>query len=499
VPTPRFALPGSRLLLAALAAAWPGVALADEGGGLGLDPSQARSDSILRPPHEASSSEGYRFAFHGYLRVPMRIGIGSGRGFGDDVSRGVKLHSPPQIPDGTYTDWRYTNVAGGPWTELWLSYGNDTVTAHVGLAAYNISDAGYRDLVSQLGINHSFLSFHFPQLLGERGGLAWNVGAFSNRYGTAGRYDAGKYDTYLFGATHVAGETVSAYYRLSPTLTLAVDHGIGAKLAVTPRVPGLIAPFLPWPGDVQQGSTLLHHAHVGLRIGSDLTVATHYLTEWTQDERLPGEEDGRISNVGADVKWVGSKWGDAYLGYARLVSDNPLRVAGAFEVLHSFEGWSLRDNYFGPNALGSGTIDTVLWQYSFSLARYLYAPQPFWGQGPDLILSTFGMFNHVASDDPGFWGVTDKLKLGGEVTYVPRAWLGLDVRYDLVQPDMDDRTYAFHVISPSVILRSRFASNEEVVIGYSRYVYGENASPAYPHETLAPDKHLVRIQAVMWW
>lgn len=457
---------------------------------LGIDPSRPRGDSMLGASDAGEETEGYKFSFHGFLRIPMRIGIGAG---------GHGKHSPPRVPDVNYTDWQYTNVSGGPWTELWLSYGNGTVTANVVLAAYDISDASYRDLLSQLGINQSFLHFDFPKLFGDKGGLTWNVGAFSNRYGTAARYDAGKYDTYLFGATHVAGETVSGYYALTDDLTLAADHGIGAKLQTTPLVPGLEAPFLPYPGDVEQGSTLLHHAHVGLGIGSHLTVALHYLTAWTDDAEEVDEIDGRISNFGADAKLVETKYGDAYLGFSHILSQDPLRVAGAFETLHSFEGWNLRDNYFGEEATGSGTIDTVLAQYSFSLSRYLWAPEEFYGQGPDLMLSVFGMFNHVASNDPMFTAPTDKLKLGGEVKYTPKSWLGFDLRYDMVQPNLDDRSDGFHVISPSVVLHSKFASNEEVVIGYSGYLNGRNVKAAYPDELRAPDRHLLRISALMWW
>jgi len=506
--------PGARRVLLAplLLAVLAGSAHADDGdedddggasdvasGGLGIDPSRPRGDSLLRPSDDSEESEGYRFSFHGFLRIPVRVGIGSGAGFVDGVDKGRKLHSPPQIPDGAYTDWRYTNVAGGPWTELWLKYGNGKVTANVVVAAYDVSDASYRDLLSQLGINQAFLTFNLPRLFGDRGGLTWNVGAFSNRYGTAARYDAGKYDTYLFGATHVAGETVSGFYRLTDDLTLAVDHGVGAKLQVTPLVSGVEAPYLPYPGPEQQGSTFLHHAHVGLGIGRGLTVAGHFLTSWTDDARLAGEEDGRITNVGVDLKLIESKYGDAYLGWSHIISDNPLRLAGAFEVLHSFEGWSLRDNYFGEAATGTGTIDTILGQYSFSLARYLWAPREFYGQGPDLVLSVFGMYNRVASDDPAFTGATGKLKLGGEVTYTPKSWLGIDLRYDLVQPDLDDKDESFHVVSPSIILSSKFASNEQIVIGYSYYKLGPDVAPGYPHETLVPDDHLLRLSAIMWW
>ncbi|HEY5923476.1 MAG TPA: hypothetical protein VIV11_17470 [Kofleriaceae bacterium] len=453
-----------------------------------------------RPRNSAGeSTNGYSLSFHGYLRLPLRVGIGSGGSFGPGVDNGRKLHSPPQIPDGAYTDWRYTNVSGGPWTEVWLQYGNGTVAANIVLAAYDITDASYRDLLSQLGINQAFVSFDLPRLFGESGGVAWNVGAFSNRYGMAGQYDAGKYDTYLFGATHVAGETVSAFYRLTPELTLLVDHGIGAKLQVAPQVPGLEAPYLPYPGELQQGSTFLHHGHVGLGIGKNLTVAAHVLTSWTDDSRLSDEQDGRITNVGVDVKLVESKLGDGYLGVSRIISDNPLRVAGAFEALHSFEGWNLRDNYFGETATGTGTIDTVYAQHVFSLERFRRGVEDFWGQGPDVVLAGFAMYNRVRSDDAAFTGARGKLKLGGEATWTPRKWFGVDFRYDLVRPDTSDSRQTFHVLSPSIILRTSFASNEQVTIGYSRYVNGDRVAPGYPHESLAPDKHLLRLSASMWW
>ena len=250
---------------------------------------------------------------------------------------------------------------------------------------------------------------------------------------------------------------------------------------------------------MQQGSTLLHHGHVGLRIGKSLTVAAHALTSWTDDSRLSDEQDGRITNVGVDAKLVASRWGDGYIGLSRIISRDPLRVAGAFEVLHSFEGWNLRDNYFGETATGTGTIDTIYAQHVFSLERFKRGVEDFWGQGPDIVLSAFGMYNRVRSDDTAFTGARGKLKLGGEATWTPRKWFGVDFRYDLVRPDTSDRRQTFHVLSQSIILRTNFASNEQVMIGYSYYKNGDRVAPGYPHESLIPDKHLLRLSASMWW
>jgi hypothetical protein len=504
-------------LLAALAlTAMPGLAHAQDSGagGLGIDPTQpyqTGGDSYEEADKD-ESDEGFRFGFHGFLRVPMRVGHGgTDSTFSEDNDDGLKLHSPPQIPDAAYTDWRYTNNLTGPWTEMVLSYGNQRVSANVVIASYNITDAGYKDTLAQLGINESFLTLRAPTAFGARGGLVWNVGAFSNRYGTAGRYDAGKYDTYLFGATHAAGETLTASYKLTDSLTMVVEHGIGAKLDVTPFIDfgdfgsevlgEQLGRVLPYGGDVQQGSTLLHHAHVGVAWKS-LTAAAHYLTSWTSDARLDGEIDGRISVFGGEVKSIGTRFGDGYLGYSRVRSRNPLRVAGAIEVLHSFEGWSLRENFFGPSesATGNGDIDTILFQYTFSLATFLWHPQEFYGQDADLAFSVFGMFNRVTGADGTFPDDKMRLKAGADVTYwTPLPWLGAALRYDLVEPDLDNSDQSFHVISPKLILRTEFASHEEVYIQYSRYINGDDVAPGYPHEVLRPDDGVFAVTATMWW
>jgi hypothetical protein len=362
-----------------------------------------------------------------------------------------------------------------------------------------VTGGSYRNLIAQLGIDQAFVTLDLPELLGRgQGGLRWDVGVFSNRYGAAGQYDAGKYDTYLFGATHVAGETVSLFYDVGP-VTLLLDHGVGAKLDVAPQVAGLPdAPYLPYPGDVQQGTTLLHHAHAGVAWG-DVTLGLHYLTSWTDDAQVAGEEDGRITNVGADLKMIGSRFGDAYVGYSRIVAEDPLRLAGAFEAIHSFEGWNLRDNYFGPDATEGGMIDSVLFQYTFSLARYLWHPQEFWGQAQDLTFALFGMYNKVSSDDPAFTGAEQKLKLGGEIAWRARPWITVAGRWDTVQPDLDDNTQSFHVLSPKIVLHTEFASHEEIVIQYSRYVVGDSVTAGWPYETSEPDTDVVKIQAAMWW
>ncbi len=478
--------------------------------GLGVDPSTLRLGDLVIPTEGEPgaldfATDKYSFQFHGFMRIPLRIGFGTAEGGdlpADQVQEGTKVHLPPQIPDGSYTDWRYLNNLGGPWTELQLSYGNANVSANVSVAAWDITGGSYSNLSAQLGINQAFVTLRSPELFGDRGGILANAGVFSNRYGAAGKYSAGKYETYLFGATHVAGESVAAFVDLTDSLTIQAEHGFGGKLAVAPFVQGVPgAPYLPYPGPEQQGGTLLHHAHVGLTFDDKLTIAFHYLTSWTDDARLLTEKDGRITTIGGDIKLIDAFFGDGYIGFSHLKSQDPLRVAGALEALHTTQGWNLRDVYFGPQATGTGTINSLLFQYTFSLARALWYPEEFWGQGRDLMASVYGMFNSVRSSDENFTGAKEKLKFGGELTYTPLGWLGLSARYDLVQPNMDDNTESFHVLSPKLILRSAFVSHEQLIVQYSHYFYGDNVLPAWPHaeKLLKPDANVLKFSAIMWW
>jgi len=483
--------------------------------GLGIDPSSLQVGDLILPAgaslnNQPSASESMEFRFRGFMRIPVRFGFGSGAGH---TTPGTKVHVPPIIPDGNYSDWRYTNNLTGPWTELFFTYGNARAAANVSIAAYDVTGASYRDPQAQLGINHAFVSLNYSDLFGSRGGLIWNVGAFSNRYGAPGRYSGGKYETYLFGATHTAGETVAAFYDLNSDFTLQVEHGVGAKLNVVPFQKSLrehdqahkdlyldIA-GLPYGGEEQQGTTLVHHGHVGVTYQGSLTAAFHYMTSWNDDARAPGELDGQMTSFGGELKLTGHRFGDGYIGFGQLKAENVGRLSNGIELLHSGEGWNLRNNYFGSESSGSGKINTLLFQHTFSLSRFLWHPKPFWGQAPDLNLSIFGMYNHVTSTDSKFSGAKDKLKYGAEVTYTPLSWLGVSGRYDLVQPDMDNSNLSFTVISPKLIIRTSFVSHEQIIIQYTRYIYGEDVVPGWPHDdgSYAADENVIKISAVMWW
>ncbi|HET6147676.1 MAG TPA: hypothetical protein VFH68_09095 [Polyangia bacterium] len=520
------------------------------GGGLGLslDPNAPQQGApvvpieVVAPPEESGSSE-WKFDITGYFRAPLRMSWGPptrpepNAAPGSDA--GTQFRTPPRVPDWNYIDWRYTNSMVGPWTELNFHYGNSRVKATVQVASYNLTDAGYRRLESNLGINQSYLSINWPELWDENSRLTLTVGGYTNRYGAAGRYDGGKYETYLFGRTHVTGETATLEYDIADW-TASFEEGIGAKLEPIPWIgppadPSQNLTWNPFPGPQPQESTFVAHAHFGASYKKMLLIGAHYINTFANDnERAGGYKggmgatyrpfQGRPSSIqsphiviyGADVKLLGGVLGDGYLGYAHLDARNAEYLGDAIETIHSFGGWQLHDNYFGQpgNFSGqhaTGKVDTILFQHVFSFGQLFRYPQNFWGDGPDLIASLFAMYNKVSGATNNY--NHSRLKAGAELTYLPLSWFGIGGRYDIVDPNLDDTTQNFSVFSPRIILKSAFVTHEQILIQYSRYFYGANAavsqfpynggSPDYPHnqfaQALGADKNAFTIAAIIWF
>lgn len=173
--------------------------------------------------------------------------------------------------------------------------------------------------------------------------------------------------------------------------------------------------------------------------------------------------------MGGEVKLSGGVFGDGYLGYSHIDARNINALADALEVIHSNSGPSFKQAYFGRSYNGhtgvysgpqneTGTVDTISFQYAFSLGQYARYPEDFWGDGTDLVLTVFGLLSIVDSKPPPIavsraaavpslgptrdlnhdWDMsTKKLKFGADAIYTPISWLGLGARFDMVQPDLD--------------------------------------------------------------
>jgi hypothetical protein len=168
--------------------------------------------------------------------------------------------------------------------------------------------------------------------------------------------------------------------------------------------------------------------------------------------------------------------------------------------------------YFGPDSNnGTGALDTIGGQYDLSLGHMLRMRENTVGPGPDLVISPFFLMTSVSSDDKAvdddeqstYDGVT-KFKYGTELTYSWLSWLAGSLRYDRVLPNMDDSDQTFAAISPRLIFSSDWASQDQVVLQYTRWFSGSQSAvysgyPAEKDPTIVPDEQSIMLSASMWW
>src|SRR5450432_1351957 len=427
---------------------------------------------IHLPPVGQSTSDDFMFDYHGYFRAPLLLSTGQRLNPTPDQNK-TTFHVPAAVPDAVLGSWLYSNNVAPAWANALFSYGNQTVTGPVGVAAFNFTssqDSGQSTQNTQVSLGPVYLHFNLPGLLGRKTRVDWDVGAFGNRYGTAGKYDYGAYGMFLVGATGAIGETAGLDVDLDP-VTLRLEHGVGGNYYI----------------DNKYGSTLLHHVHAFMGYQQMFKMGLHYLTAWTTDDRAPATSttpDGRMTVLGADMRFNGGIAGELYFGVAQAKADHAVYVGPVIYTVNALGGMGMRDNFFGPHNDGTGTVTSILFQYDYSfvtLARYLaHYPRSYWTDGPDLKLSLFATMSKVSTIPlplpyENYDGV-QKTKFGAELTYSPLSFLSLGGRFDRVMPTSKHSDQNFSVVSPKVIIKTNFFSHDAVTIQYSRYMYGN----AYP-------------------
>ena len=475
-------------------------------------------------PEVAADANNWKFEYHGYIRAPMRVGMGKR----DKVIAGQSantLHSPI-IPDDQFLSWQSTGHNKTDWAELYLSLGTAFAKGTVSIQGYNFADAAFSNPTTQLGISDGYIDLT-PDLGYENFRLALRAGAFSNKYGSAGKYDAGEYDTYMFGRIHNAGEALHLEYDIDENNGLQFEHGIGFRK--------------PDPNHFNNSRfTMLHHAHLLYKHTEAMQFSAHYLNSWTQEEEriadpgigvgangagtsnqsfaapkpsatsITGVPDGSMSVIGLDARFDLGAFGYFYAAGSRVTLKNAVTVARAIEVIHSSGGGEFGlgvvDNYLGPSCVdtqeetqpglhgaayypqpttsfdaqrpcsyGNGHVDTLLAQYEFSVTNFLQQSsggQHFWGEGQDLILKLYGMYNKVKSDFIPNDGI-HKLKFGTDLSFAALPWLSAGVRFDRLQPNSKTPEQSFAILSPRVVFKSKWMTREAITLQYSRYFYNQ--------------------------
>lgn len=439
---------------------------------------------------EVANPDEWRFEYHGYFRAPLRLGIGK-RDNPAEGQSSTTLHFP-LIPDGQYLSWQFTSHNRSDWAEMFFSMGNQYAKGVLAIQGFNFTDSAWNFTTAQFGIGQGWIEVNSD--LGYENVDFWaKVGSFWTRYGRAGRWDAGEYDTYLFGRTHALGEAFHFGFELNPDYTLWVEDGIGAKR--------------PDPSIYNRARlTMLHHAHAGLDMfGGEIQLAAHYLTAWSQEElrinqntdqnrvaadpatgnatatSVDLQPDGRLTVLGVDGRFDLAAAGYLYAGVAHVIAKDAVTVGAAIETIHSFGGGEfnlgITDNYLESPECdhsvtaacsgGNGSVTTLLGQYELNFSNLIE-----FGGGQDLRWKLYGMYNKIASDDQIQDG-TSKLKFGTDLEFLFTSWLSAGFRFDRLQPNSRIPEESFMILSPRLTFRTDWATREQLSIQYSRYVYNQ--------------------------
>jgi hypothetical protein len=96
------------------------------------------------------------------------------------------------------------------------------------------------------------------------------------------------------------------------------------------------------------------------------------------------------------------------------------------------------------------------------------------------------------------------MKFGAEAGYSLTSWFAFGGRLDHVSPQSELKGRDFNIISPRLIFRSDWQSRDQVVLQYSRFLYGKtplvkSGYPLVDDPNLEPDADMISLSANMWW
>ncbi len=413
-------------------------------------------DSLQAPTTPAGGVNvgDFKFAFHGYARMPL-------------MTQGSR---EPYLVDNDYylSGFAYTRLYEPDWSELRLSVSSGNYTAEFAVFASLYSDYAQADIADQLGVAQaSVVARHFLDV----DPLTVQVGVFWDKFGYMEPYD-----TYIFGRTHQGGGKA----------TYALPNGghIQAGLGVH-------------EADLTQNLGMTPIAHVaGVYPIGPLELGAYVLRTWTRDKRqLSPIEDGTMYVTGMDAHYkLPHDRGTAYLAFGYYHMDHVLYLAPALEVMHSTGGRGLTENFLGLDSSNDGTGH-----------MYTLATDEKIRIGDRAGVRVFGMATWVLSPQIDLMDPLNNkdarlyFKWGAEPSYALTPKIRVSARYDRVIMDVYDAQDSFHVLSPKISFP--LDNWGEIFFQYSHYWYGDKIQlrpGQVPLET-EPDKNVFKLQAQVVW
>lgn len=470
----------------------------------------------------------WTFRFNGFFTASLQGSLNRRRttteGQGDPL-----FHTPPQTLD-EYASFVGTSTMPGNWVALNFAYGNPIVSANVSINTWNPSDPStYYQIGSQYFINNAFLRFDIPAFGALK--LRADVGYFYNYYGNLSQYGPGMYTQTIIGSPRGVGELVFAEYRLSPELTLLVEHGImGTRGGKVP------ANVVPTGGNSGANpifpAAYVHHLHAGFLRTGDVTVRTmaHWMTNFAYDDRVQqlydnpvtryvneaAPRDGTINVLGVDTTLQ-----HRYLGYLGVAGsytrgDNASTLKG-LQTFGGDSGQALSERWLSSATAGTGKLFAAGINYTLSLGRLVNAPEPFNGDRPDVVINAGFVVAYtlvapqalpgttmpgVIPADVDLYNKRLRYKFGADVLYTFKPWMAVGFRADRVAPNSKDSEETFHVISPRVVFKRSWYSHESLSIIYGKWFYGPHshseASAVVPSDW-GLDDQLLALNVNLYW
>jgi hypothetical protein len=496
---------------------------------LSSKPTQGATERAPAAPPEAEAKpeepEGWRTFLSGYFRAPLALGI-SKRGDPDNLTGPTSTqlsYGPTRTIDASYYSFAYTRLQEQDWAELFIHEKKKHIEAVVGWMGYWFAAVGFRnpDASWVPGMAYLTLDTDF-NVSTVKPNVALTVGAFWPKFG----YFA-KYDTYTLGQFRQLGEQVKLTIPFTPDLTLTLVQGFGAG-----RDGSFIYQINPPIYGAKTGLDLLTYEHVALSYKKYVDIGVHYNTEWTADPNLwqqatPGKayadvKEAGLSVIGAEANLSAPYAGHLWLSpsYVKVKNGWALGANGGTEVMHSLGGAGIAGNYMAwtnspADSTGSGSMFNFGFVYENT--RSSIEGKEKGSVMPEVTLSAFGLLSSQKLDLPAGSTITQdsnkQFKFGADVTLQALTWLGLMLRFDQVNYNLDQPGYIFSAITSRVMFSSHYLSGESIYLQYSRYRYGDkmvlngtwpwgtplvagsDIQQGGPYTGQKPDMDVVKIQA----
>ncbi|RYZ05374.1 MAG: hypothetical protein EOO73_20340 [Myxococcales bacterium] len=436
---------------------------------------------------EATRKGAWETSVSGYFRAPMALGI-SKRPGPDNLNGTPETqisYGPNRTVDANYYSFGYTRLQEQDWVELFFHAKKKHIQTTVGWMGYWFAGAGFRNPDSAWVPGIAYLTLDTDlDVAGRKPNIALSAGSWWPKFG---RFE--KYDTYTLGQYRQLGEQLKLTIPVTEDFKATVIQGFGTGRD------GSFSILAPPPYQARVGLNLIHYAHLQANYKDVVEVGLHHNAQWTRDPNLllqtsagksyANARGASLNTIGAELKLALPVAGRLWLSPSLVTIKNGWALGEAgVELAHGLSPEGLATNYLGwsgspADSTGSGKLFNFGFLYENSLANVLGKPK---GTTPDVKVSAFGLLVRSSIELPeGSVLPQDTLthfKWGADAEYNPWQWVGLMLRWDTVNYDMDNGGYVFSAITSRVSFYSHFLSGERIYLQYSRYRYGDNVTLA---------------------